>query len=244
MYRDTSGPERPERSHAPQDVHEPASTVTQSSPRLDVLRTHYRESHSSTQEGSSLPRDRTDLPQSKKPRKEKETAKPRKLYNYTPESRKRLSEAGQKGGQTTKEKGTGLFGLSKEEKLKASKKGGQTSKEKSAGFFGLSKEARSEANKRGGQKGGQTTKEKGTGFFGLSKEEKLKASKKGGQTNKEKGTGLFEKMEDGRLKREVAREQKYALTPDKASEAIYKAIGLEKPAWMLKKPDEPPPSHQ
>jgi hypothetical protein len=66
MHR-ISGPERPERSHAPQDVHEPSSTAGQPSQTIDATRIQHEEQNSlfpelSGPSESSSQRDYAPLP--------------------------------------------------------------------------------------------------------------------------------------------------------------------------------------
>jgi hypothetical protein len=120
-----------------------------------------------------------------------------------------------KGGLKNKENGTGICGLTKEQRIEAGKIGGKISgkingkylKENKLGIFSLTEEEKIENCKKGGNKIGQIHKENGTGICGIPIEERRKNSKKGGKISGEKhkknGTGVFgrskEKMtEDGK----------------------------------------------
>jgi hypothetical protein len=120
-----------------------------------------------------------------------------------------------KGGLKNKENGTGICGLTKEQRIEAGKKGGSKSgkisgknhKENGTGIFAITGEEKIENCKKGGNKIGQIHKENGTGICGIPIEERRKNSKKGGKISGEKhkknGTGVCgrskEKMtEDGK----------------------------------------------
>ena len=90
---------------------------------------------------------------------------------------------GKKGGKTAKERGVGIFSLSKEEMSKNSKKGIETQRIRKIGIFSLSKEKRIQ--------NGNTTKERGVGIFSLSKEERRENADRGRETTKKLGTGIY-----------------------------------------------------
>ena len=87
-------------------------------------------------------------------------------------------------GKITKENGTGIFSLTKDERIKiskiAGKISGQKAKENNTGIFGLTKEQRSEAGKKGGKISGNKHKENRTGVCGRSEEEMRDHGKKWG----------------------------------------------------------------
>jgi hypothetical protein len=95
-----------------------------------------------------------------------------------PDLAKRMwSENGKKGSKTCKDQKIGIYGLSKEEKIKIASLGGKRASELGLGF--KSGHA-SYAGKIGGKKGGIHAKENRTGIFALSpeqiKEKNIKAS--------------------------------------------------------------------
>jgi len=126
---------------------------------------------------------------------------------------------GRIGGGKQKEKGTGMFAMTPEQKSAAGRKaghlGGQIGgrivglrhKINGTGIFALEHRGKSirkqkengtgffgmthEQRRAAGRKGGPITKEKGIGLFGMSFEEKTEAGRKGGRKAKENGIGIF-----------------------------------------------------
>ncbi len=96
-----------------------------------------------------------------------------------------------KGGQTNKEKRTGICGLTFEQRSKNGKKGGKIAGEKNkrngTGFFAMSFEEKSVIGKKSGKK----VYEKGIGCFSLTSEERIEVARKVGQKTYENGTGIF-----------------------------------------------------
>ncbi len=88
-----------------------------------------------------------------------------------------LRKAGEKGGRTTYENGTGIFKMTTEEKREVGKKSGQQAYENKTGIHNFTPEQRIESSR----KGGQSNRENGTGFFKLSSEELSENGKKGGK---------------------------------------------------------------
>jgi hypothetical protein len=109
-----------------------------------------------------------------------------------------LSKAGKIGGKITgklhKENGTGICGISKEERIrngiKHGKKGGDSNKENKTGICSLTTEQLSENGKKGGNK----SKELGVGIFALTPEQQMQnridGGKIGGNKAKEFGVGV------------------------------------------------------
>ena len=108
-------------------------------------------------------------------------------FSITPEQRK---EAGKKGMETNKKNKTGIFGISAEQRSENSKKGvkivHQIIKDKGTGIYSLTPEEKIEY----GAKGGNIAKEFNLGFHSLSQEEKQKNGIKGGNKVKEMGIGI------------------------------------------------------
>jgi hypothetical protein len=97
------------------------------------------------------------------------------------------SEHGKKQGQKHKENGTGIFKMTPEQKIEACKKGGQVAYANSCGIHKMSSEEKSIAGRKGGKIAGKRHKENGTGFFNVSPEQKSENSKKGAKnTNSQK----------------------------------------------------------
>jgi hypothetical protein len=109
-------------------------------------------------------------------------------FSITPEQRK---EANKKGMETNKKNKTGIFGISTEQRSENSKKGvkivHQIIKDKGTGIYSLTPEEKIEY----GAKGGNIAKEFNLGFHSLSQEEKQKNGIKGGNKVKEMGVGIF-----------------------------------------------------
>jgi hypothetical protein len=112
---------------------------------------------------------------------------------------------------------------------KKTRKGKETAKPEGTSRRGHS--LTEEGRKRLSEAGKRQAKES-IGIWGLSKEERSKRGQKGGQTAFMEGKGIFEKMEDGRLKGEVAREEKHKVTPEDTNKAINTALCLVKKSWM------------
>ena len=96
------------------------------------------------------------------------------VCGLTPEER---SEAGKKGAQKCKELGLGICAMTSEERRQAGKKGAQTQIKNNIGIFGMSFEERSEISKKTGQR----HYENGTGFFGLAPEQIIENRKQAGE---------------------------------------------------------------
>jgi hypothetical protein len=94
---------------------------------------------------------------------------------------------GKRNSQKQKENGTGIFGLTLEQRIEAGKKGGQIHKENGTGICGLTYEQRREIGKRTNQK----CKKNGTAFYGMSPEKRSENGKKGAEVNRQNGTGIF-----------------------------------------------------
>ena len=109
-------------------------------------------------------------------------------FSITPEQRK---DASNKGRETNKKNKTGIFGISAEQRSENSKKGvkivHQIIKDKGTGIYSLTPEEKIEY----GAKGGNIAKKFNLGFHSLSQEEKQKNGIKGGNKVKEMGVGIF-----------------------------------------------------
>jgi hypothetical protein len=132
-------------------------------------------------------------------------------------------EAAKKGGRIIgnihKQNGTGVCGMTTEQRREVVKKSNETNKKNKTGLYGLTFEQRSENGKISGSIGGKISgkmnKELGRGICGLSKEELSDAGKKGGKI-----TG--EKMKE--LKMGI-----FAITPEERSEISKKTANQK---WM------------
>ena len=119
-------------------------------------------------------------------------------------SKEQIKIDGDKGRETQKKLGLGIYSISKDERLKISKKvGGNNVKsghiqelgkkygklcyENNLGMFGLSKEDRKESSRKGGKVSGNEAYKKKTGIHSFSKEQRIGIGKKSGNKNKETG---------------------------------------------------------
>jgi hypothetical protein len=87
-----------------------------------------------------------------------------------------------KRGREMKEKGLGVCGLSKEQRIKNSKIAVEKNKKNGGGFYGLSDEERTKNGKLGSKK----AKEMQVGIFALTFEQRSEIGKIGGKTTAEK----------------------------------------------------------
>ena len=85
-----------------------------------------------------------------------------------------LRKTGRKSGLQHKENGTGIFGITPEERSEHSRKIGLKSYENGTGIFSITPEERSEI----GRKSGLKNKENATGICGMSKEQLSEIAKK------------------------------------------------------------------
>jgi hypothetical protein len=115
-------------------------------------------------------------------------------------------KGGKKGGKVCYEKGVGIHGWTKEQKIENSKKSGKVCYEKGVGIHSWTKEQFSENSK----KSGKVCYEKRVGIHALTSEEKSKNSKKGGEIS---GRATYEQ-----------RIGIHALTKEERSEAGKKGV--------------------
>ena len=97
-----------------------------------------------------------------------------------------LRKTGRKSGLQHKENGTGIFGITPEERSEHSRKIGLQHKENATGVCGMTTEELREI----GRKIGLQHKENGTGIFGMTPEERSEIGRKSGLKNKENATGI------------------------------------------------------
>jgi len=119
-------------------------------------------------------------------------------------SKEQIKIDGDKGRETQKRLGLGIYSISKDERLKISKKvGGNNVKsghiqelgkkygklcyENNLGMFGLSKEDMKESSRKGGKVSGNEAYKNKTGIHSFSKEQRIDIGKKSGNKNKETG---------------------------------------------------------
>jgi hypothetical protein len=143
-----------------------------------------------------------------------------------------LRESARKLAIKIRENGTGLFGMTSEEKSEAGKKGAQTNRENGTGLFGISRKERIENAKKYGKLGGKACYErglgthaiplaerieKGIGIYSLTKEERSEISKKAGKANFQNSVGIFsltdkEMIENSKKGGKSASSQKWKCT--------------------------------
>ena len=97
-----------------------------------------------------------------------------------------LRKTGRKSGLQHKENGTGIFGITPEERSEHSRKIGLQHKENGTGIFSITPEERSGISRKAGLK----IKENGTGIFAKTPEERSEIGRKSGLKNKENATGI------------------------------------------------------
>lgn len=86
---------------------------------------------------------------------------------------------GKKAVETHRKNGTGVFALTKEDRIKRGKKSAETHKNNGTGFFGPEHK---EMARKGGITQGNICYSEKTGIFALTEEERLKNCSKGGKT--------------------------------------------------------------
>jgi len=99
-------------------------------------------------------------------------------------SLKHRIKSGRKGGivsaKKNRENGTGVFGLTQEQRSERGKKAIEVHREKQIGFF---RPDQQEIRKRNGSVVGKRHSENGTGLYGLSPEKRFESCSKGGKKN-------------------------------------------------------------
>jgi len=119
-------------------------------------------------------------------------------------SKEQIKIDGDKGRETQKRLGLGIYSISKDERSKISKKVGENNVksghiqelgkkygklwyENNLGMFGLSEEDRKESSRKGGKVSGNEAYKNKTGIHSFSKEQRIDIGKKSGNKNKETG---------------------------------------------------------
>lgn len=96
-------------------------------------------------------------------------------------------------GKKSYELGTGIFGMTTEEKREVSLKGIETQRKNNTGIFAITNEQRRENVK----KSHETQRKEGKGFFGMTAEQKSEAGKKGGYLGGKKSQKTLRKHKLG-----------------------------------------------
>ena len=107
--------------------------------------------------------------------------------------------AGKRGNKTNKKNGTGVYGMTLEQKSEGGKRGGKNGGKvvgkqnaiNKTGICGRSKEKMTEDGKKGGTASAKKQKELGIGFFGMSFEQRSQNAKKANETHKKNKTGVY-----------------------------------------------------
>ena len=134
------------------------------------------------------------------------------IFGFTPEQQHENSKnAGKYGGKKAKELGVGIHGLTPEQRSEIGKKSGYKAKELGVGIHGLTPEQRTENGKKGGNIAGKKAKELCIGIFTLTKEQLSENGKKSAKTNEKNKTAI------------------YALTPEQRRESVKKTNSQK---WM------------
>ena len=99
-------------------------------------------------------------------------------------------EEANKGNETRKKLGLGIYGLTEEQVNQRCKKSLETRKKLGLGIFGFTPEQQHENSKNAGKYGGKKAKELGVGIHGLTPEQRSEIGKKSGYKAKELGVGI------------------------------------------------------
>ena len=136
-------------------------------------------------------------------------------------------ESSRRAGKYVYESKIGMFGLTKEEKIKIAKRNGHLSYINGTGVFSIEPERKSELSRNIGQK----LYEEGLGIFAMTPEEKTQLGIKNGERNKNLNLGICglskeERIENGKKYGHIGGQKAvelgvgiHALTPEQKSEA-------------------------
>ena len=150
-------------------------------------------------------------------------------------------EEANKGNETRKKLGLGIYGLTEEQVNQRCKKSLETRKKLGLGIFGFTPEQQHENSKNAGKYGGKKAKELGVGIHGLTPEQRTENGKKGGniagKKAKELSIGIFtltkeQLSENGKKSAKTNEKNKtaiYALTPEQRRESVKKTNSQK---WM------------
>ena len=99
-------------------------------------------------------------------------------------------EEANKGNETRKKLGLGIYGLTEEQVNQRCKKSLETRKKLGLGIFGFTPEQQHENSKNAGKYGGEKAKELGVGIHAFTSEQRSEIGKKSGYKTKELGVGI------------------------------------------------------